>query len=113
MIRATTPVHYFRLSADYDPNEFAEILISYSQGDKIVLEKKKEDMQFKPDTDGYPKGWFVYFRLSQEETKLFDAGVGAKPIWVQMRVLTQDGEALACGKIRVHPSDVINDEVLV
>lgn len=108
MYRATTPVHYFRF--DTDPSLYKEILITYAQGDKIVLEKHKADLQFKEE-----KKWnkyTAYFRLTQEETKLFSASIGASPVFIQIRVMTDADEVLASDKKRVTVQSVLNDEVM-
>ena len=39
MIRLTTPTHTFLF--DSDPTEYAKILVTYAQGNRIVMEKEK------------------------------------------------------------------------
>lgn len=100
MFRATTPKHTFTFSVD--PNEtFKIILITYSQNNNIVLEKHKEDLEF--------RGFDASFRLTQEESSSFEA---MKPVSVQVRVLTYSDEALAFDKVILSVKDVLNDEVL-
>ena len=112
MIRATTPIHSFLF--DEDPSLYDRILITYSQGNIIVLEKQKEDLTVEPinigdfDQDVAYRAWY---RLTQEETKKFSKTPG-KPIYVQVRVLTSAGEALASEKKLIQVQDVLNDEVL-
>ena len=42
MIRLTTPIHSFLF--DTDPSAYERILITYAQGNRIVLEKEKDDL---------------------------------------------------------------------
>lgn len=111
MIRATTPKHIFTFETD--PSLFEKILITYVQGDNIVMEKTKEDLTFEPviNAFGDTVGYSAWFRLTQEETKGFLAGAG-KQVSVQVRVLTAAGEALASDKKSFSVQDVLNDEVL-
>lgn len=100
MMRLTTPEHSFVFPES--PDVFKEILVTYSQGNIIVLEKRKKDMSF----DGN-RG---YFTLSQEETKLFSPN---GKIRMQVRALTYAGEALASPIISMNVVDVLNEEVLL
>lgn len=61
MIRLTTPQHQFTFPDD--PSAYKRILITYSQGERIILEKTEEDMVFEDMTGR--------LSLSQEETALF------------------------------------------
>lgn len=113
MIRATTPIHAFIF--EEDPSQYAKILITYAQGNIQVLEKKKDDLVIEEITDDFSpqKGQYrAYCRLSQEDTRRFNASI-CKPIFVQVRVLTEYGESLASEKIKIPVYDVLNDEVLV
>ena len=116
MIRATTPIHAFRF--DNDPEiTYKTILITYSQGNSVILEKHKEDLtveQIIPDPNAscQLEGWRAWYRLTQEETNKFSADIG-KPVYVQVRVLTYEGEALASDRKLLQLQDVLNDEVLV
>lgn len=112
MIRATTPIHVFLF--DEDPSIYTRIKITYSQGNIVVLEKEKEDLtieQVEGDFSCHRGAYRVWYRMTQEETKRFRGGAG-KPIYVQVRVLTEDGEALASEKKMIQLQDVLNDEVL-
>ena len=114
MIRATTPKHIFLFEPYTDPADFAKILITYTQGDKIVLEKTKDDLTMETIIDEGTNellGYKAWFRMTQEETKLFQANSG-KNVKVQVRALTVEGEALASDKRIVTVQDVLNDEVL-
>jgi hypothetical protein len=112
MIRATTPIHSFLF--DDDPNQYDKILITYSQGNIVVMEKNKEDLtieQIEGDFSCRRGAWRAWYRLTQDETKKFRGGVG-KPVYVQVRVLTEDGEALASEKKQIPLQDVLDDREL-
>lgn len=114
MIRATTPKHIFLFGDDHDPAEYKRILITYAQGDDIVLEKTKDDLTIETivnEDTGDLLGYKAWFRMTQDETKKFRANAG-KLVQVQVRALTVEGEALASDKRIVSVQDVLNDEVL-
>ena len=104
MFRATTPTHQF-VFAD-DPDEFSRILITYSQGGEIVLEKEKTDLTIEQTGGGRFR---AFYTLTQEESSLFFAGTD---VLVQVRALTSDGIAVASEIKRLRVDDVLNDEVL-
>lgn len=104
MIRATTPKHIFVFDTDINPASYSRILITYSQNNKIIMEKEKDDLTIENNT--------VWFRMTQEDTNRFRAGNDC-PVQVQVRVLTVAGEALASEKRTLTVQDVLNDEVLV
>lgn len=110
MIRATTPIHTFVF--EEDPSGYERILITYAQGGSIVMEKEKQDLSFETMEDvlSHKQRFKAFFRLSQEDTKKFKAGGGQ--VQVQVRVLTENGEALASDKKTISVQDVLNDEVL-
>ena len=123
MIRATTPKHTFIF--ENDPSIYSRILITYAQGDKIVMEKEKDDLTIEevtvevPDNDCSTNDgettkteWHAWYRLTQDETKKFQATPGNQ-VKVQVRVLTVAGEALASDKKTITVQDVLNDEVLI
>ena len=111
MRRATTPVHKYYF--DSDPSIYQKILITYVQNGKIVLEKTKDDLTF--DTEAVPcrneERFVAWFRLTQEESNKFSSEQG-NLVQVQIRVLTDGGEALASDIKSFSVQDVLNDEVL-
>ena len=118
MIRSTTPKQ--RVFFDENPDEsFEEILITYWQGGKIVLEKTKEDLTFNESVsvDGIElhEAWF---RMTQKETKLFNASSStpmnavSNPVKVQVKVLTKDGIVLANEIKTIAGKDVLNDVLM-
>ena len=112
MIRATTPKHQFIFNVD--PTEFEKILITYKQGENVVMEKTESDLTFEEGTNECTNEteYIAWFRMTQEETKKFDATCGSI-CQVQVRVLTVNGEALASDKKTISVQDVLNDKVLV
>lgn len=111
MIRATTPKQVFTF--EMDPSDFEKILITYAQGDQIILEKGKDDLQIEPVENAFGKimGYAAWFRMTQEEANSFLPGPG-KQVSVQVRAKTYSGEVLASDKKTFSVQDVLNDEVL-
>ena len=111
MFRATTPKHSFIF--DVDPEvTFKEILITYAQNGRKIVEKRKGDLEF--DQSVNPDGTIEYIasvKLTQCETKQFIPSGGQK-VAIQVRVLTYDGDAVAFEKFSIDLQDVLNDEVL-
>ena len=111
MIRATTPKHVFIFTTN--PSVFSRILITYAQGGEIKLEKEKPDLTIREVTNCRTQEleWEVSYRLTQEETSAFLA-TPTKPVKVQIRILTDNDEALASEQYTIAVKDVLNDEVL-
>ena len=80
MIRATTPKHIFTFPEPVDPSSCRQILITYKQNGRIVLELQKEDLEIEDRT--------VIYALTQEQTRRFSPNHIA---CVQVRVLTPEG----------------------
>ena len=99
MRRLTTPTHRFTLPLAV--SDCKEVLITYAQGSRRVLDKRLADMEADGNT--------VVLHLTQEDTAKFAA---ASDVDVQVRVLTLDGDALASVVMRIAVKDVLNDEVL-
>lgn len=100
MIRLTTPRHTFTFPAP--PSDYSKILITYSQGGVIAMEKGKEDLAFGENNT-------AWFRLTQTETKAFAPD---QTVRIQVRVLTPAGEAYASEIFSLRVSDVLNKDVL-
>lgn len=83
MIRGTTP--YYRFKLPIPPESIKELYITFSQDDKVVFEKEKDDCEFIP-----PSGNIFYYRaqihLSQYETLMCDSD--RYKVEVQMTILT-------------------------
>ena len=109
MYRATTPKHIFYFNVDPDET-FIEMLITYSQSGKIILEKHKSDLTFDQKPGQYHK-YGAWFRLTQEEANLFRDSQ-YDDCDVQVRVKTTSGEVIAGPVEKVTVKMVLNDEVL-
>ena len=101
MRRATTPTHRFELPFSYS-KYVSKVLISYGQGDEIVLEKTESDVVVKDDR-------LMCVTLTQEETNKFSDTL---PVKMQVRVLTLGGNVVASRQILRIVGEVLNDEVL-
>lgn len=104
MIRATTPYHEFVFSED--PSEYTRILITYCQED-IVLEKEKSDLTIIENPD-VPGRYIASFKMTQEEANLFEVGA----VRIQVRILKDNGDAMASEISSMKIEEVLNDEVL-
>lgn len=96
----TTPTHTFKLP--FNTKVIKELKITYAQDGQIKLEKKIQDCTLNEDE--------VSIKLTQEETFLFDA---IKNIEVQMRILTQVGDALSSDIRIIGAKRCLDSEVLV
>jgi hypothetical protein len=97
--RVTTPLHKFTFPIS--PDNFEIIKITYAQKNKIIFTKDKADMTF----DGNK----VLLRLSQEDTKAFDARF---PVQIQVRGLTYNGSAVASKTFERTVEEVLYDGIL-
>lgn len=104
MYRATTPVHVFTLPVL--TNTLKDIQVIYKQGETELL--KYMDNNILPPgmtLDGKD----VIISLTQNETKLFEAG---KTILAQIRVLTNDGAVMASQQFKISVKGVLNEDNL-
>lgn len=99
MYIGTTPTHIFTLPFTTDVIKCLRIL--YGQGNKLVLTKTTEDCTLEDKT--------IRVKLSQKETFLFNCTEAVK---VQLRVLTNDGEALVSPINYVDPRECLEREEL-
>ena len=107
MIRATTPIHCFLF--DIDPTNFKRIQITYSQSNRIILKKEKEDLTIDEQEKDGKTVWIALFDMTQAESRRFNSRQEVK---IQVRVLTTHSEALASNITMILVQDVLNDEVL-
>lgn len=98
MKRASTPIH--RLEIPFDEADISALWLTYSQNNKIVLQKKKDDFTIEDNV------WSV--RLTQEETNLFKADTAQ----AQIRILFTDRTSLPSEIFNVSVGPVLNDEVM-
>ena len=100
MIQGTTPTHIFTIN--FHPRLISKMEITYAQRNKVVCKKTLADIEVGGDNT-------YKVRLTQEETLKFDE---KDPVFIQVRILTIDGEALASG-IRKIDVDHILDKVVI
>lgn len=84
MIRGTTPTISIKLNTALSLDELEEIYVTFENKVK-QLTKKKSELTIDDDKKR------INFKLSQEETLLFQAG----KVKVQLRLLTKGGTAYA------------------
>lgn len=99
MIRGTTPTHRFAIP--FDTSMLAEVLITYGQRGEEILTKDIDDCTL--------SGNEISITLTQEETLKFEADA---PLQIQLRALTQSGDAVASRIAVIDVGDVLNDEVM-
>lgn len=100
MIRGTTPTHTFEVP--FVKEEIKTVKITYSQNDNICFSKRTEDCEIE---DGK-----ISVKLTQEDT--FKCKLNAI-VSIQMRILTQDGDALSSELLADTVQKSLDDEVLV
>ena len=99
MIQGTTPIHIFKIP--FDTELIENVRIIYAQNGNVVLTKELKDCTIENGA--------VMVKLSQEETFAFDAKF---PIDIQIRVLTNGGDALASRVERLPIREVLDGAVL-
>lgn len=104
MYRVTTPTHTFKLPMNTD--YLKEIQIVYKQGGLKLIKHYENGVLPSGMSLG---GKTVVIRLTQEETKAFDARYD---VAIQVRVLTADDDAFASQIFTVKVENVLNEEVL-
>ncbi len=112
LTRGTTSAQdfYFKVNAE---ELFKRIQITYSQNDKIILQKNKEDLQFSTLLDDNEEPvYLASFTMTQEESNMFNCK-NSKYVYMQVRVLTYGGDAFAYKKMQLLLKDVLDDEVLI
>ena len=93
----TTPTHTFTLPADI-ASMVKKVRVIYAQCDTTVLTKDVTNLT----------GNDVVLKLTQEETLKFH---GRKPIRIQLRVLTNGGDALTSDVLRASPYECLESGV--
>lgn len=100
MIRGTTPTHNFRIP--FESSTLEEVRIIYSQNDEQILVKETADCEMDGNT--------ISVTLTQEDTFKFDC---KKCVQLQVRVLTNGGQALASQIKHIDVDKCLDDEVIV
>lgn len=99
MIRGTTPTHRFYLPFGRD--EIRALRVTYAQHGEVVLVCEGDDCRIE---DG-----MVELLLTQEQTLRFGADA---PVQIQLRVLTDKGEAYASRILIAQVGECLDGEVL-
>ena len=94
----TTPTHNFRLP--FGTETIRKVRVLYAQNDAVIFKKEDEACTREGNT--------IKVQLTQDETLLFDY---KKPVQIQLRVLTSDGEALTSQIVKVWPDKCLESEV--
>lgn len=100
MIKGTTPTHTFNIPFDTSLVKVCRII--YAQNDEVLFIKTNEDCTL--------EGSVIKTRLTQEDTFMFDHN---KPVQIQLRILTKNGESLSSVINKVGVSNCLGNEVLV
>ena len=100
MFKGTTPTHTFEVP--FDTSLIKEVKITYSQRDEEILVKRTKDCKL--------SGRSISTRLSQEDTFLFADNT---MVTIQMRILTNSGDALIAEPIMMAVGKCLADEVLI
>lgn len=98
MYRASTPTHRFVLPNEIDTENIDEIIVTYAQCSRTVLEKREEDV-IVGEHD-------IHFRLTQREANLFKPGNVA----LQIRIKMLDGTVIVSNIYQIPVREVLNDE---
>lgn len=98
MIRGTTPTHRFRVSVDL--READVVWLTYSQREKVVVEKNKADLEITEN--------MVTVKLTQEDTLKFKED----SVYVQIRARFADGTAVACPVRRTTAQKVLKEGII-
>lgn len=102
MYRLSTPTHDFILCID--PRDWIKFIVTYTQHDKIILEKNEtDDYEIEEcDEEGF---YLLSLKLTQEETMLFNPKEKAT---VQIRCLYENGDTFPSDPIVFEVNDVSN-----
>ena len=99
MIIGGTPTHVFNFPIDC--SLLTDILITYKQGGKTVLEKHIKD--------GFGDNNEIMVRLTQEETLMFNQSTTVE---IQLKVKTLGGEVIPSEVIYDAPSRCLSEVIL-
>lgn len=104
-----TPTHYFTFPVG--PDELSKVVITYAQDGQIILEKTKDDLEFKErENDDGSKSYVGYFQFTQEESLLFD---GRKPkYYMQIKAKTSSDDVIESDVRYYTVERALNKEVI-
>lgn len=97
----TTPTHTFTLPFSTDILDLVEV--TYKQENRVKLVKKSTEESVKMD------GSDVIITLTQGDTLAFNPDL---PVYIQVCVLSKEGNALTSNVIRTAVSKVLNRDIL-
>lgn len=100
MRRATTPTHTFTFPAEVPVTGLDEILITYSQDGKTILEKTDENLTINDEDNS------VTYTLNQDESLKFAPGKAL----IQVRAKSDNGTILASQMLWMEVKPVLNSE---
>ena len=107
MYRVTTPTHTFTLPIQ--TSTCVKIKVTYRQlATKLSKLYQDQTLPTGMELDGKK----VIVKLTQDETKQFNATDPDNPVYAQVRVRTEGGDVFASQKFKVSLEDVLDDEVL-
>ena len=107
MYRVTTPTHTFTLPVQ--TSTCTIIRVAYRQlGTKLLKVYENGTLSEGMELDGKK----VIIKLTQEETKSFNATDPKNPVYAQVRAMTEGGDVFASQQFAVSIEEVIDDEVL-
>lgn len=99
-MRGTTPTHKFTLP--FDTSLIKEVMVIYAQDDVEVFHKSTDECILEGNT--------VTTKLTQIETLSLAQD---RPVSVQLRALTLEGDAIKTKPRMLSPGVCYNDEVLI
>lgn len=100
MRRATTPTHTFTFPESVQVDGLSEILITYSQEKKTILEKRMSDLTLSAEDNT------ASYTLTQDETKKFAPGKAL----IQVRAKGDNNVVLASQMLWLDVKPVLNSE---
>ena len=99
MIRGTTPTLQFAFP--FELNNVAELWVTLKQDNNIVLDKTLADCEL--------NGAVLTLRLTQQDTLKLNAFL---PVAIQIRIRTNDGNAVASNIITTSVGQILKDGVI-
>ena len=98
MIRGTTPTLQFTISSNITMSDIQEMWLTFAQFGKVIISKTMKDMSI--------DNGVVTVTLTQDETLKLKSG---RQTNMQLRLLLNDGTALASGVKRFSIGDVLQE----
>ena len=99
IMQGSTPTHTFNIP--YPKNIIDKVIVTYTQEDKIVFERK--------DNDVIVKDYSIQVELTQENTLALDP---SKMVCIQLKIKTVTGKVIPSNKLYKSVEEVLNKEVM-